>query len=121
MAMAIKINAATNDFSILNGKLVLSTNGDSTAERIRVRLKLLLAEWYLDPTLGIPYYTQILGSSINNKELSFFLRNAILKDAEVDQITKFEIFRSKTGTGKVSVNIDVLLLSGEAVTVGDNL
>lgn len=57
MTTRLSITAA-GDIERVNGRFV---RVDSTAQRLQTRLRILLGEWFLDRSEGLPYFEQIIG------------------------------------------------------------
>lgn len=58
----LALDPATGDLAISGGRLRLTEPGaESVAQKLRVRLRLFRGEWFMDTSVGVPYYTDVLG------------------------------------------------------------
>ncbi len=51
----------TNDLVIENGDFVFARGLDAIAQSCRIALQMFEGEWFLDQSVGIPYWQEILG------------------------------------------------------------
>lgn len=63
------------DLDIATGSLRLNAGADAVTQHLRIRLQTFLGEWFLDRTIGVPYFQKILGT----KNTSPILLNAIFR------------------------------------------
>lgn len=89
--MDLKLDTTTHDLVIENYDLVLVDGIDLVRQAIKQRLLLVLEEWFLDDTIGVPWYQYILqkGSDINR--VKSILINQINGTEGVIKITSFEL------------------------------
>jgi hypothetical protein len=75
----LRLNAA-GDLDVTNGVLSLTNdaNGETTAQRVRTRLRLFKGEWFLDNTQGIDYFGQALVKNPDLAAVQSLIKNAIL-------------------------------------------
>lgn len=58
----LALDPATGDLAISGGRIRLTAPGaESVSQKLRVRLRLFKGEWHLDASVGVPYYTDVLG------------------------------------------------------------
>ncbi len=62
--MDIKIDSS-NDLDITTGDLQIVTAGDAVSQHLRIRLRFIRGEWFLDLRIGIPYFEEVLVKAIN--------------------------------------------------------
>lgn len=104
-----------NDYQIdPAGKIKLSVATKTVEDRISTRLKTELGEWYLNNTLGVPWYTTpaqsgILGGKMQADEISAILRRQILSVDGVVRIETFDINFDNLHRN-LSVRADVVVL-----------
>ena len=65
--MDLKLDTTTHDLVIENYDLALVDGIDLVRQAIKQRLLLVLEEWFLDDTIGVPWYQYIFqkGADIN--------------------------------------------------------
>ena len=79
-----------NDLEILNGDFCLCQNDFlATAQNIKIRLKTLAGEWFLDSNIGLPYLTKVLGKKPNNALLTHLISKEILSVPNVKECSDF--------------------------------
>lgn len=114
MAFSFLLNrggAYQPDYKIKNGKIVISTGADAARDRIFTALNIQLGEWYLDTTIGVPYYGEngILGGKRTEAEVGAIIRRVILTDPEVDRVISLDIaqdsFRHVSVTGEARLRL----------------
>ena len=80
-----------------NGHILLTTNGLSlindrallVAQRLSVRLRTYLGEWFLDTTMGIDWFADVLLKNVSKQTVDSILQNELVKDRFVVKIKKF--------------------------------
>jgi hypothetical protein len=65
---------------LINGDdfAVTLSDVETVRQSIKIRLKTLAGEWFLDSQIGIPYLTEILGHKRNDR----FLRHVLMSEIE---------------------------------------
>lgn len=87
--MDIKLNTDHDlDFDGEDLKLT-STESESLAQRLKVKLRTFKEEWFLDVDEGIPYYQSIFGKNRAKETIDIIFKNAILAEPEVVHILSF--------------------------------
>lgn len=88
--MDIKLNRE-HDLEFDGNDLKLtSTESESLAQRLIVKLRTFQGEWFLDVNEGIGYYQSILGKNRAKETIDLIFKNAILSEPEVVNIISFE-------------------------------
>ena len=92
MSADLFIDRTAWDLSIVDGGLKVVAKGPEVAQRVTVRLKRQLGEWFLNTLVGLPWFTTadtaaILGSR-NVQGAHLFIRSEILGTDGVATITK---------------------------------
>jgi hypothetical protein len=103
------------DLVIKNGDFVLTKNlAEQVTQALRIQLKMLQGEWFLDERVGIPYFTQILGQKPHKLTLLGIFREAILQVDGVAKITQIDIDYDHR-TRAVKIDFEVELTDGQKV------
>jgi hypothetical protein len=63
---AIRIKTSSGELVIERGHFALATGKDLVAQDIAARLKTFRGEWFLDESIGVPYWTEVLGKKRPN-------------------------------------------------------
>lgn len=85
---ALKLDE-NNDLAIENNNLVLIDGSDLVKQLIIQRLKTFLGEWFLDKSVGIPYFQDILIKNPNANVVTTLIKNEILKAEGVIELDSF--------------------------------
>lgn len=114
-ARALLIDPATGDLDVSQHRLRLTSDlGTYVAQRTEQRLKLFLAEWFLNVRKGVPWYRDIL---IKNPDLDLIqstFAEVILTTYGVAQLTQYEqVLDNATRT--LSVTFSCTLITGEVL------
>lgn len=65
------------------------TGGDAILQRIKVRFRFFLGEWFLDTRLGVPYFRDILIKSPDLILVSAIFRQVLLTTPGVKSVASF--------------------------------
>lgn len=103
----------TGDIAIVNGDFALVTGVDETVQFLIQRLKLFLGEWFLDETLGLPYFDEVFVKNPDPIALDSIFKTYILKSPGVLELTAFSL-DFDTPTRTLSIRGTIRALDGEA-------
>lgn len=107
----IALDPNTDRFIIKNGDLVLTQKADAVAQFIKQRLRTFLGEWFLDTTIGVPYYQEILKKNPSPVTVASILKREIMNTDGVIELKGFGMtFDAKNR--KVSVTPDIQSVDG---------
>lgn len=82
---------SNGDLSVVEGKLALTSGTVATSQRIKQRLSLFLAEWFLDKSRGVPYIEQIFVKNPNPVVIDAIFKREIISDPAVIELQFFEL------------------------------
>lgn len=96
------------------GDLALTDSGDITVtdsvqQAVRIRLLWFLEEWRLGPSLGFPYFQQMLVKNPNVAKLKYLLRKTVLDVDEVTDVTDIDFSidkQTRHSTVKITYTTD---------------
>lgn len=92
-----------NDLDFSLNKLQFSEDYVYIQQKINTTIRLILGEWFLDITAGIPLFTEMLGKeNIDPSNIEAILKAKILSVAGVLSITSFDM--SLSNDRKLSVD-----------------
>lgn len=80
-------------------------------QRIMVRFRFFLGEWFLDQRLGVPYYRDILKKNPNSILISFIFRQVLLGTPGVASVASFSASLDRA-TRKLTANFEAVLEDG---------
>lgn len=84
----IKVDS-NREFVIENGDLVLIDGGEALAQKLSIKLKFVLGEWFTNVTYGIPYLQYIWVKNPDLTVIESLLKSAILEEAGVRELASF--------------------------------
>lgn len=86
--MDLALATATKDLDFANGDLYLLEGNDAIAQHVEQRFKTFLAEWFLDETVGVPYFDYIFQKNPNPVVVDAVLKQtALLSPGLVEILT----------------------------------
>ena len=101
-----------NDIALdKDGDLYFNEDGDMrlingieyVRQKISIRLKWFLGEWYLNLVLGVPYYEKILIKNPNRLDVIGYLKRQVLTTEGVERLESFNLEFSDRRTVKVTL------------------
>ena len=84
--ITLAIDDNNDTFLDASGNVAIVDDAESLRQRLLERLQFFLGEWFLDETLGVPYFQQILQSNVDINIVSNIITNEILKESEVIRV-----------------------------------
>ena len=113
--------APSGDLAFVGNNLALVSDGPSIAQAVRCRLQTFQGEWYLDPTLGVPYYQSILGKQATLPAITAIFQAAIEAIEGVTAVTAITLNYNHLTRNLIvswSASTNVGLLSNQTTTLG---
>jgi len=110
------IAGADNDLVVTTGDLTLVEASDQINQAIRQALGTFFGEWFLNNTVGVPYFQQIFVPSPNLDLVQANLLNAIQNVPGVVQIQSFA-FDYGASNRSLDVSISVMTTNGQTIPV----
>ncbi len=111
MAIDLKLDS-DHDLAIENFDLVLISGVDQIIQKIDIRLRFYLGEWFLDTSVGLPYYENVLKKDYDIGLLESAFKAQILGTDGVDSLLEFDLFLDN-GTRILTVTFKVVILDEE--------
>lgn len=87
----ILLDGVTNDLAIVDFDLKLTDGKELTVQKIKQTLLLFEGEWFLNNSIGMPYFTEILGKGNSLSRIETLYIRAIQSIPEVTEIIEFNI------------------------------
>ncbi len=84
-----KGDAQFGDIVIENGDLVLNDGLTAIRQNILQRLRTFFGEWFLDNTIGLPYFEQIWVKNPDQSKIDALFQNAILGTPGVVSLNEY--------------------------------
>jgi hypothetical protein len=110
----LRLLPGTNELDLSGGRLNFVSGADEVGQLLRTRLLLMLGEWFLDPSAGLPLFQRILGKLRSLSLVKSEIRKVILATAGVTGIISLDVtldpatrkvsatFKASSPTGVVS-------------------
>ena len=115
--IALDVNG---DWEVSNGDLQLIGDGPAIIQAIKIALEFFQGEWFLDQSVGIPFWQEVLVKRPDVNQIVGIFRKAILGVVGVQAIESLALTWDKSArqlTVKFAVQANVGLLPG-SVTLG---
>ena len=110
----LALDPLTGDILIENDAMSIIDGDDALLQHLRIRLKFLLGEWFLDQRIGIPYLQEILVKAPNLVAVRSIFREAILETPGVDTFQRFDLDLD-AAIRKLTVSFTVSKTDGETL------
>lgn len=94
---------------------VIIFGGEAVAQRVRVRFKWFLGEWFLDQRLGVPYFQDILIKNPDPILISFIFKKVLTTTPGVASVSTFNATLD-AATRTLTVSFEATLDSGGLLT-----
>ena len=99
------------DFVIENNSLVEIDGMEAIRQHMTIRFQIFLGEWFLDTSIGVPWFRDVLVKNPSFNVVMQVLKDVILDTPGVLQIITFE-FDYTEGTREVSLDFQALTTEG---------
>lgn len=93
----------SGDLDLTGGELRLVSGVEAVRQHIRIRLRTVLGEWFLDQRIGVPYFEHILVKNPNPVLVRSIIRETILGTPGVSSVSRLE-FELDRVTRKLTVD-----------------
>ena len=104
----------THDLVIVNGDLMLVDGIDLIRQRIKQRLLTVKGEWFLDTTIGLPYFAELSQKGITESRTRSLFTAQIEGTEGVNKVTALDIqFDSRTREAVLYFTVDTTFGSVE--------
>jgi hypothetical protein len=111
----------TGDIEISNFSFGLTTDTtDAIIQKLRIKLRWFLGEFFLDISLGIPFIEKVLVKAPNLSDIDFIFKSEILSVVGVSQILNYNT-EFNTSLRKYTVNFQALLDDGTTITLSEEI
>lgn len=107
----LALSAASHDLLIINGDLKLIDDAERIAQQIKITLKFLLGEWFLDTSKGVPYLEQVLVKNPNMNHIRAIFREKILDVPGVAGLKKMNLTLDRKSRA-LSVSFEAETIAG---------
>ena len=109
--MDIKLVPDGSDILIENNTLKYVVDQEEIRQALIERLKLFKGEWFLNTSIGVPYFQEIIGKNRNINSIATIFKNVILQTVGVIKLIEFELSLNDK-TRELSLSFGVNTISG---------
>jgi hypothetical protein len=100
------LKLTNNDLNIANGDLAICDNNkEALAQAIKIRLKTLKGEWFLDSNLGMPYLTEIFARKVSNNYVRHLIISEIENIPSIKSVNNFSMELTKERQAIIKFNV----------------
>ena len=107
------------DLALGTFDLTLVERREQVAQRLKIRLKTFLGEWFLNTDWGVPYFQDILVKNPDFARVNAVLSQQVLLDAEITEIVSLSSSYNN-GARKLSYTLKVASVFG-TISISDDL
>ena len=115
MSRDLQLSLTEHDLVIENHDLQLIDGDDEIRQRLKTRLLLFRGEWFLDTTVGVPYYQDILVKNPNLGNVDAIFKAEILDTVGVNQLIEYQS-EYDNSLRKLNVTFTVSTENGTTIT-----
>lgn len=113
----LQINELTKNMVITNRDLTLTpTLSEYVAQKLKLHLSIFKGEWFLNNTLGIPYFQEIFVKNPNLSRIEDVFKREIISIMGVESIQSFFLTYDNS-TRELTVTFTAVLTNSELLTV----
>lgn len=113
MDLLLNRNPGVHDLVFINGECPVTGDMiDRVIQRLYIRLRTFLGEWFLNVEYGVPWLEDVLGQKAPKSRVDMVIQSQILEELEVKQITEFSSTMNAQ-TRVYSCTFRVMVASGE--------
>lgn len=99
------------DLTFTNNSLTFVEGADEVVQRLRQRLRTFLGEWFLDTSLGVPYFQEILKKNPQQGVVDAILKKHIVNTPGVINLLEY-VFVVNTAERTSTLTFKVLSVDG---------
>lgn len=82
----IKLDPVTHDLDLSSGGLGLITGDEAVKQKLSIRLRFVLGEWFLDQRIGVPYFESVFVKNPDEGRIRDIFRQTVLTTPGVSDL-----------------------------------
>lgn len=90
MSIDLALDKDTHDLLIVGNNLLTVEGVDQVEQNTKIRLRFFAGEWFLDTSLGLPFYEEILVKNPNIPNIDNIIKAKIIDTPEVAELLSFD-------------------------------
>ena len=108
----LALGTLSHDIVVDNGDLLIV---DSVPQHVKQRILTILGEWFLDLSIGLPWFDEILGKGTELTLVEALLKQTITDTPGVRELVSFRVEASQTSERTALVSFTITLSNGDEV------
>ena len=101
-----------NDIFLNGNRISVNQDAEQVAQKVKTKLLFYQGEWFLDITVGVPYFQQVFVKPALIGTIESLIKSQIINTDGVSKLTSFSSNFDKS-TRKMSVSFSALTIYGE--------
>lgn len=98
-----------HDLIIVDGDLVITSGTHLILQNLKMRISTFYGEWFLDTSVGIRYFEDILVKNPNLAQIQGLIKSTILDTKGVNKILEFNIdYNARARTATINFLVDTI-------------
>lgn len=110
-----------HDLAIENNKFVIIDKDAALRQRLIQNLKTFFQEWFLDLTIGVPYFQIVFVKGAPPSLVSSIFKDVILQTEDVGILERFEPLDYNTSTRELFIDFTVVSVDGVELRIQEAL
>ena len=106
------------DLDYTDGRLTLVTGVDAIRQRWLIYIRTFLGEWFLDQSIGVPYYQRVLKKAVSRQTLKQVFKDATLEVPGVLQVVSVVVDSLNVATREAEVTVTCVVTGDEGPETG---
>lgn len=119
--MSMLAQTDDGDIQITNNGFTLVTGKAQIRQRLINNLRTFFGEWFLDLTLGVPYFQLIFEKGTSPEIIEALIKDAILDTEGIIALDRFEPLDYDPGTRLLTVDFTARTVDDETIEVTEEL
>lgn len=109
---------ACGDIDLTAGRLTIVGGVDGIRQRWLIYIRTFLGEWFLDQSIGVPYYQRVLKKAVSRNNLKQVFKIATLEVPGVLQVLSVIVDSLDTATRQAEVTVTCIVTGAEGPETG---
>lgn len=109
---------ACGDIDYTGGRLTILRGVDAIRQRWLIYIRTFLGEWFLDQSIGVPYYQRVLKKNVSRSDLKQVFKTATLEVPGVVQVVSVIVDSLDNVTRTAEVTVTCIVTGEEGPETG---
>jgi len=105
----------SGDIALINGKIQLTKD---KAQAVKIRLKTIRGEYFLDVNIGVPYFTEIFTKRNKKERIDMLIKSEL---SRIKDFVKFDSFVSEINEKTYEYKANIQFKNKEIVSLEESL